>query len=715
MSFSPSVRIALLLTFCVMRMGVFAADEPLLTTAAVRALTAKEAGAGRPVKLKGTVTFQWMNGAVFFLQDATGGICVSGPREKPIKGGVKTGIEVEVDGFTQRGRVIPYVTARKKDPLKINLVGNGEMPPATHVAIGQLQQADFQAVPVEVEGVVRSVQIEPLGQNALETLVIHMVDERNRLVVALPGWRGASLPSHLVGASVQVAGIFHSTVLDRQPQMANRLLIGAMKDLKVLQPGQPPFGVPAQSVDSIRDIAANPGISPRVHLQGVVTVPVPNKGFYFEDTSGAVYVAGVPVPVAGDSVEVAGFPGRREGRAVVEDAVWRKIESPVKIAPPLVTSEAAYAGDLDGRLIQIEALLLNVSSAGEGPTLILQGGERTFLARWANPNLRLPSLTENSWLRLTGVCVNSHLPGTREAGPPGPMSFHLVMPGPQAVEIAAGPSWWTFRRIMTVGGGLLALTCAAVVWATTLRRRVAEQTAQIREHLAREAVAEERIRIARELHDSVQQDLLGITMQIKATDRLLLSDPEKARGSLNLASAMVRRSQAETHRAVWDLRESTRDDADLLTALDEIMKGLSTEESTKVGLSSEGERRPLPATVESHVLRLAQEAVTNALKHAQARHIDVVVRFAAERLTLLIRDDGRGFDADHPPSPTSGHFGLFGMRERAIKLEADLRVTSRLGEGTAVQLDVPLPPVASSLEAIRTPSGLRLVPRPSAS
>ena len=232
-------------------------------------------------------------------------------------------------------------------------------------------------------------------------------------------------------------------------------------------------------------------------------------------------------------------------------------------------------------------------------------------------------------------------------------------------------------------------------------------------HLAKDAVAEERLRIARELHDSVQQDLLAITMQLKATDRLLEADPERARTALNLASAMARRSQAETHRAVWDLREAADEHSDLVTSLDEMVAGLNTEESAKVEFHSTGERRALPQTVESHVLRIAQEAVTNALKHGEAKRIDLALHFGPERVTLLVRDDGKGFDADHPPSATSGHFGLFGMKERAIKLDGELHITSRPGEGTSVQLDVPIPAEMGVNETLHAQSGLRFIPRPS--
>jgi signal transduction histidine kinase len=436
---------------------------------------------------------------------------------------------------------------------------------------------------------------------------------------------------------------------------------------------------------------------------------------FLEDSTAGLWIDSAITPVAGDVIDVAGFPAMREGSPLIEDGMWQPTGQTHSITPPLINAQQAMGGELDGRLVQIEALLLTVSSAGEGPTFVLQSGERVFLARCANSKFRFPSLGSNSWLRITGVCVNARAPQAVASVTAPPVSFHLLMPGPQSIEIARTPSWWTLQRLLAVFVVLGLLALAAVAWATTLRRRVAQQTEQIREHLAKQAVSEERLRIARELHDSVQQDLLGITMQLKATDRLLDTAPDKAHAALNLASAMVRRSQAETHRAVWDLRESAEDHADLAKALSEMCMGVNSSEGPKVESSCIGEPRALPATIESQVLRVAQEAVTNALKHACASQIAVELHFSPEKLTLTVRDNGRGFDADHPPSTTSGHFGLFGMKERAIKLDADLCVTSQPGAGTAVHLSVPVPRESHDIVSLHTPTALRFIARPTTS
>lgn len=701
---------------CLLALGALASaqDAPLTTAAAVRQLPPEEAGAGKAVKLRGVVTYTAPGNAVFFVQDETGGVCVRGQREKPNRPELKPGVLIELEGVTAPGRAVPMVSSRKKDLIRINVVGEAPLPEPLSATIAQLALARFQDIRVEVTGVVRGVEVEPLGGTNAETLLLTLADGRDRLTVALPGWRSAAgLPAHLVGATVLVRGVFDSTPFERQPMFSNRLLITALRDVKVEQTAPEPFVTDAETIAAVRELAFEDTEPDRRHVTGQVTVSVPEKGMFVEDASGGLWVDVKGPAPAGETVDVAGFPALHEGNPVLEDSVWRKAAEVVKLTPSLVTAGEALAGDLDGRLVQIEALLLGVSAAGEGPTLVLQSAERVFLARCGDAKLGLPSLDENSWLRITGVCVNTRSAPLRPAVPKRPVSFHLLMPGPHAIEIARTPSWWTVERIAMVVGMFALLALASAVWATTLRRRVTIQTDQIREHLAKEAVAEERLRIARELHDSVQQDLLGITMQLKATDRLLDAQPDRARAALTIASAMARRSQAETHRAVWDLREAADEKSDLVTSLDEMVAGLNTDESTKVEFQATGERRALPQTAESHVLRIAQEAVTNALKHGNAKRIDLALHFGPERVTLLVRDDGSGFDADHAPSAESGHFGLSGMRERAIKLSADLRVTSRAGEGTSVQLDAPLPAETGVNETLRTPSGTRFIPRPS--
>ncbi|MGV3533191.1 MAG: sensor histidine kinase, partial [Chthoniobacteraceae bacterium] len=525
---------------------------------------------------------------------------------------------------------------------------------------------------------------------------------RSRVVAVIFQPRPNRVPTQLIGAKVRVTGVYNTSYADRQQAFAGRVLVPSLKNIAVEERSAEPWDLPETSLAhgaGDDETLGNAPLGARVRVIGTVTLPVPGRGMFLQSAQGAVAVeSSQEEPVAaGATLEAVGFVSRREGSPIIEHAIWRKAAAQPAPAPRTITADEALSGEFDAHLVSMEGLLLENSRLNEGPTLVLQAGTKVFLARFVNSGTAR-SLNENSWLRVTGVCLNGVVPQLRSAENPGVRrTFHLLLSGPEAVEVARAPSWWTFRRVLLVIGALLALVAAAFVWAIILRRRVAKQTGEIREHLARETLYEERVRIARELHDSLEQDLVGIGMQLKATERLL-KEPERARSALQLASAMVRRSQSETHRAVWDLREPIALDGGLLAALHSTLSALAPDGGPEVQIHVHGDERPLPQQTESHLLRIAAEAVTNARKHAHATHVQVDVFFESDTVRLTVTDDGRGFDSTSLPLPHDGHFGLFGMRERVQKLGAHLQIQSVHGGGTRIEVVAPLqsPALAST-------------------
>jgi signal transduction histidine kinase len=102
-----------------------------------------------------------------------------------------------------------------------------------------------------------------------------------------------------------------------------------------------------------------------------------------------------------------------------------------------------------------------------------------------------------------------------------------------------------------------------------------------------------------------------------------------------------------------------------------------------------GPKRPLPEVLENHLLRIAQEAIANAIKHARPRRIEVQLVFEAATVALSVRDDGCGFDASQPPAARNGHFGLTGMLERAKAMQGTIEMESTLNRGTMITVEVP--------------------------
>lgn len=226
---------------------------------------------------------------------------------------------------------------------------------------------------------------------------------------------------------------------------------------------------------------------------------------------------------------------------------------------------------------------------------------------------------------------------------------------------------------------LCALALAGIIWqGYRMRMR------QIESRFA--AVLAERTRIAREMHDTLAQGFVGISLQLELASKMLSVSAEAAKEQMDQARIVVRNSLAEARRSLWDLRSQQLEKADLPTALSNTAKQLTAQTPVALQFQVTGTFRPLPPQVENELLRIGQEAVTNAVRHAQPKHIKIELSYETGRVGLSVRDDGRGFDPANAAS-LNGHFGLVGMKERAAQIQGTLTVDSRPGEGTAIKVE----------------------------
>jgi signal transduction histidine kinase len=213
---------------------------------------------------------------------------------------------------------------------------------------------------------------------------------------------------------------------------------------------------------------------------------------------------------------------------------------------------------------------------------------------------------------------------------------------------------------------------------------LAIQMARLAEEARQTAVLEERNRMAREIHDTLAQAFTGILLQLGAAERLMADTPEQGQAHLQTAGDLAREGLAEARRSVQALRPQALEKQDLAGALARMVEQLNSDPATRMAFRLDGAPRPLPPDVADHLLRMGQEALTNALRHAQASQIGVELTFAEEELRLCVTDDGRGFAREVPPR--QGSFGLTGMQERAGLIGAQLSVESQPGCGTRVEL-----------------------------
>jgi ligand-binding sensor domain-containing protein/two-component sensor histidine kinase len=203
-------------------------------------------------------------------------------------------------------------------------------------------------------------------------------------------------------------------------------------------------------------------------------------------------------------------------------------------------------------------------------------------------------------------------------------------------------------------------------------------------------VFEERARLAREIHDTLAQGFVGISAQLDAVAIRLNQDLESARQHLNLARKMARHSLTEARRSVMDLRATDLQEQDLPAALIASAERLVAGTNVELCCDVANIKDQLAPDVEQNVLRIAQEAVANAVKHARPAVVQVQLGRENGFVFLRVKDDGAGFETPETFSSDGGQFGILGMRERAARCGGDFILSSQPGAGTQVQVKVPV-------------------------
>jgi len=203
-----------------------------------------------------------------------------------------------------------------------------------------------------------------------------------------------------------------------------------------------------------------------------------------------------------------------------------------------------------------------------------------------------------------------------------------------------------------------------------------------------QAQEEERRKIARELHDGPAQSLANLVMRLSLIERLWEQDQEWVKREVAALTGMVRENISEVRRVIFDLRPMALDDLGLVPAMKRYLADYQDKHGVEVHFLFFGEERRLPLPVEVALFRLTQEALSNVKKHAEVNEAQVKLEIAPRLVTVVIKDDGRGFDVIKASG--KGRYGLMGMRERVELFGGDLKIKSRLGHGTQVIVSIPV-------------------------
>lgn len=353
---------------------------------------------------------------------------------------------------------------------------------------------------------------------------------------------------------------------------------------------------------------------------------------------------------------------------------------PVNQIPPPVVLERFAVDDVDQPLGQVDQ-----GSKNQG--LKIAAGHVHFEFDYAGLSFVAPQKVRYRYM-LQGFDRGWTEAGARRSAyytniPPGHYTFHVQAANNDGVWNTAGAAFGFELRphfYQTLWFYALLLAAAVTGFLFLLRRRL-----RLAEHEFK-AVLGERSRIAREIHDTLAQGYVGISVQLEVlTELLRLRKLEDAVRQLNLTREYVREGLADARQSIWSLRTQNGGETTLPLKLQRMA------ETAGNGLGAEfklfGAYRALPGRMEGELLRVAQEALHNVKKHAGAKNVSIQLEYGPDSIVLEVRDDGRGGAVE----AAAGHFGLIGMRERAAAMGGTLEILSEPGAGTTVRLRAQAP------------------------
>lgn len=202
------------------------------------------------------------------------------------------------------------------------------------------------------------------------------------------------------------------------------------------------------------------------------------------------------------------------------------------------------------------------------------------------------------------------------------------------------------------------------------------------------AQEEERLRVAREIHDGPAQTLANIVLRLEIAEKLYDFDPSKVQTELQDLKKLVRSNLRDIRRIIFNLRPMALDELGIVPAITKYLKNFQNNFGIQCELKIEGHKRRLLSVLEVALFRLIQEGMNNVAKHANTTKVEISLLFNDDWTTAIIRDFGRGFDVNSAMA-SEDHFGLVGMRERVEMFSGNYSIQSKIGEGTTIILSIP--------------------------
>ena len=571
----------------------------------------------------------------------------------------------------------------------LSVVAAGDEPP--FVSVGEFLSGEFDFRPVRAKCVVKDAFRDEINPDyAYLTLLWD-----NKIVYAAVPAKTLSDNdiAALIGTDIVATGQPQPRLYDQREKLGRNLQIPNSDSIQVTErTTEDPFDVP--------DISSLYGLSPselinigRRRFRGRVlavwdrtTVLISGLGKFGMPEIVTAKLVNAPIPAIGEEIEASGFPETDIYHYTLARSRWRGISAAIDLpsasvditAKDMTTDETGrtrYRHEMHGKVVKMRGRVHSVHDAS-GRVLLDDGGFLVPVDVSAAEGAT-QGLSRGCVVEATGVCVMEIENWQMNSVFPQIKGFFLVVRTPADIRIVARPPWWTATRLVSVIATLLAALIVILAWNIALSRVAARKGRELfKEQIERveaDLRTEERTRLAVELHDTLAQNLTGVSMEIEA-------------GHIDIAARTLKSCRDELRNCLWDLRSQALEEKDMSAAVLRTLQPIVNTDRVKVRFNVPRSR--LFDNTAHALLRTIRELVVNAIRHGNAQTVKVAGSMEGETILCSVTDNGCGFDPDETPGILQGHFGLQGVRERIAQLGGTFTIESAPGKGAKATIKI---------------------------
>lgn len=669
--------------------------DPLSTVEEARALTFKEAAAGRTVELEGIITYlrdasdSQFN---FNLNDSTGGVMVYPKLRVPLQ----TAQRVKIKGRTLVSIHGLRIQADTVEPGRIEV-----LPSPEPVSFESLVEHRSQGRYVEIEATLRCARMESPSIQP-RRLALDFGTAKDRITAWVLHFETQS-ELYAPGTRLKIKGVPLHWTNGRGQMQSVSLMVDSTADIARIESPTYPRKQPVEDV-LLWNTTSRPEAP--ITTAGTVTFVRPGELIVIQEGAHALRVRpvhseplGLSEPLAplkqGDHIEVTGYPAMGGYTVELEDATFRPLGASTNFLPrdyldPAAVLQSSGLVDRDAQLIRVSGTVTDLRERDGCTALELTSGPTTFSALLPLEEPMSKGVRPGAVISVTGICTLGLSEERRRLGRP-PNEFTLQLANASQIAVIKQAPWWNRKRLLIAASTAVLTALLSGLWALIAGRKNANLRAEIKKReSAEQRLTSDRKRLAGDLHDTLEQTLLAAGLQLAAAIRTLNSSPAASAAKLTLANQLLARGRKEVRDAVWDLHVGESQAQSLGLLLKAACHEASAQGTATIAYHGPENDSATPSTVRSNVLRIAQESLTNALKHSSATVIEVRLEETPSELQLSISDNGCGFNPATTPGPESGHFGLSSIRERIQRLGGCFEVNTPDGGGAIITAKIPI-------------------------